>query len=160
MLHRERGATVLTALLVLLGSSVMLAGALIYHTGIISVHVQTKGPDGKNIRVMVPALLVPLGMQFIPDDKLRQAARQIQPWLPTIKAAGAELDRIPEGTLVEVLSERETVSIVKRGNSLVIDINSRDETVHVSFPIKLVLSIAKELESAAPPAETPEESKP
>ncbi len=75
MLHRERGATVLTALLVLLGSSVMLAGALIYHTGMISVHVQERGPDGKNIRVMVPALIVPLGMQFIPDDKLRHAAR-------------------------------------------------------------------------------------
>ncbi len=46
------------------------------------------------------------------------------------------------------------------GDVELIRVTDGTETVHVSFPITLVLSIAKELESAAPPAETPAESKP
>jgi hypothetical protein len=53
--------------------------------------------------------------------------------------------------LVEVTSPHENVSIVKRGDSLVIDVDEANESVHVSVPLKLVSIVAGQIGRVSPP---------
>ncbi|HSY58085.1 MAG TPA: hypothetical protein VK795_00925, partial [Terriglobales bacterium] len=53
--------------------------------GMISVNVETKQPEKHHIFVMAPAMLVPIGLYFVPKEHLEQQAREIQPWMPTIR---------------------------------------------------------------------------
>jgi len=132
---------------VVLGTA-LLAGVVIYDAGAIRVQVREKGPGGENIHLLVPAVAVPVALKFVPDDKLREAAREMRPWLPAIKVAAEELARCPDGPFVEVTSAQEKVSITKRGGSLVIDVDNQGETVHVSFPLRILPSIVREFETA------------
>jgi hypothetical protein len=70
-------------------------------------------------------------------------------FLPAMRIAAEELERIPDGLLVEVSSPREHVLIVKRGGSLVVDVDNAGETVHVSMPLKTVRNLARDLEARA-----------
>jgi len=147
------GAMVLGTLLV--------AGAFVYDMGAIKVSVQGKKPGGENIRLIVPAAAVPLALPFVPDKDLQEAAEQVRPWLPAIEAATEELVRCPDGPLVQVTSPHERVSIVKRGDSLVIDVDDTNETVHVTVPLKLVCVVANQIARVPPPkAEHAAESTP
>jgi len=137
------GAMVLGTLLV--------AGAFVYDMGAIKVSVQGKKPGGENIRLIVPAAAVPLALPFVPDKNLQEAAEQVRPWLPAIEAATEELARCPDGPLVQVTSKREKVSIVKRADSLVIDVDDTNETVHVSVPLKVVGIVARQIGRVPPP---------
>ncbi len=131
--------------------TVMLGGAVVYDAGAIRVRVREKTPEGSNIRVIVPAVLVPVALKLAPDEKLQKASSDLRPWLPTIKVAAEELARCPDGTFVEVTNSHEKVSIVKRGGSLVIDVDSPGETVHVSFPLKVVSSVVHRFEVIGEP---------
>jgi hypothetical protein len=133
-----------------LGTLVLVA-AVIYDTGAVRVRVHEKGPDGTNIRLLVPAVVIPAALRLAPEEDLRKASTEIQPYLPAIKIAAEELAKCPDGPLVLVTSPKERVSIVKRGDSLVIDVDSPRETVHVSFPLKMVCSVARRFESVGPP---------
>ena len=42
--------------------------------------------------------------------------RDMQQWLPVIRVAAEELRKCPDGVLVDVKNDRETVRIVKDGN--------------------------------------------
>ena len=147
------GAMVLGTLLV--------AGAFVYDMGAVRVSVREKSPGGENIRLVVPAAAVPVVLEFVPDGKLQEAAEEARPWLPVIEAASEELARCPDGALVEVTSPHEKVSIVKRGDSLVIDVDDTNETVHVTVPLKLVSVVANQIARVPPPkAEHAAESTP
>jgi hypothetical protein len=131
------GAVVLGTLLV--------AGAFVYDMGAIKVSVQEKRPGGENIRLVVPAAVVPLVLPFVRGEKMQEAAEKVRPWLPAIEAATAELARCPDGPLVQVTSPQEKVSIVKRGDSLVIDVDEASERVHLAVPLKLVSVVAGQI---------------
>ena len=137
------GAMVLGTLLV--------AGAFVYDMGAVRVSVREKSPGGENIRLVVPAAAVPMVLEFVPDGKLQEAAEAARPWLPVIEAASEELARCPDGALVEVTSPHEKVSIVKRGDSLIIDVDEANETVHVSVPLKVVGVVARQIGRVSPP---------
>jgi hypothetical protein len=64
--------------------------------------------------------------------------REARESLPAILAGARELERLPDFVLVEVESPRERVKVQKRGDYLVIDVDSDDETVHLSVPIRTV----------------------
>jgi hypothetical protein len=81
-----------------------------------------------------------------PDGTIARKTRDV---LPALAVAARELENIPDGPLVEVLSEREQVRVVKEGGSLVIDVNDRNDTVHVSVPLRLVYRIARDLQDRA-----------
>ena len=133
------GMTVLAGTL-----GVMTVGALVvYNEGAVRVDVQEK--TGNHVHLIVPAAVAPLAAALIPRSKLHEARYQIRPWLPTIKAASQELQRCPDGPLVEVDNRHEHVRIFKMQGSLFIDVDSEEETVHVSFPLEAAADTVSQL---------------
>lgn len=118
--------------------------------GMIEVKVVERQPEVHHVYVIAPAMLVPIGMHFAPRRELSRAAAQIQPWMPTIRAA---LDQLREGgdvTLVEVKEPGEHVRVAKQGGSIVVDVEDRDDTVHVSAPLRAISSTVEQLAASAP----------
>ena len=137
-------------LLVML-SIVLLTGLVAYSEGAVMVSVRERKPEGTRIWLPVPALLVEVGMRFVPAKDLRDASAQIRPWLPAIRAASTELERCPDATLVEVESRTEHVRVSKSGDTLEVDVEDGDDTVHVSVPVEFVNSMAEELGAKGAP---------
>ena len=135
-----------------LAGTTALAGAYLVQQGTVRVSLDEHRANGRHVHLLVPAALVPMGMRFVPEENLLDAARQARPFLPTIRVASAELARLPDCDLVEVQDVNKYVKITKRGGSLVIDVQSPEETVHVSFPLRLADRIAAQLESLGPSA--------
>ena len=144
------GTGILTGAPAVVLGTVMLGGVVLYSGGAVNVRVDEKRANGHHIHVALPALVLPLGMKLVPDRQLQKAPAELRRWLPVIQAAAEELERCPDGPFVEVDNPNEKVSIAKHGDSLVIDVDSARETVHVSFPLKTVLSLVRELEAAGP----------
>jgi hypothetical protein len=133
----------------LVGTVVASAG-LLCSEGMIQVNVIEKCPVSHPIFLMAPALLVPIGMPFAPKENLAQASAEIEPWLPTIRAALAQLRECDDFALVEVNSHGQHVRVAKSGGSLVVDVKNEDESVDVSAPIRAISSAVEELAAAAP----------
>jgi hypothetical protein len=125
------------------------AAVVTYNAGAVRVSVDEKRPKGAHVHVFVPAIVVPVALGFIPAKHFHtHGNKDLQQWIPMLKAASQELDRCPDATLVEVTSPSEHVKISKRGNSLYIDVDDSGETVHVSFPVGVVQTVVNKLEAA------------
>jgi hypothetical protein len=138
----------LTLLVVL--ATLLLVVVVAYAAGTVDVSVREKKPDGTRIHLMVPAVLISGGLRFVPGDQLSKASVDLRPWLPAIKAASRELARCPETILVDVQDRNDRVIVAKRGNSIVVDVDSEEDTVHVSVPLRFVAAIAQQLETSGP----------
>ena len=134
-------------LLVMVGIA-LLTGLVAYSEGAVMVYVHEKKPEGHLIWVPVPALLVDLGVRFVPEERLQDALRDLRPWLPAIEAASHELERCPDGLLVEVKDRTDHVMVSKGGDVLRVDVDSETDTVHVSVPISLIESVAARLDTS------------
>jgi hypothetical protein len=130
--------------------TVTLGGAVLCSEGLITVRVQEHKPNGSHVFVVAPAMLVPIGVRVAPHERLREIEGRVRPYLPTIRAAAEELAKCPNATFVEVQSPEEHVRISKGWGAIVIDVDDRDETVHVSVPIRAVQSAIEELASTGP----------
>jgi hypothetical protein len=95
-------------------------------------------------------MLVPVAMHFVPKDRIGEQAREIQPWMPTIRASLDALSESDDITFVEVKEPGQNVRLAKNGGSIVVDVNDNDETVHVSTPIRAISSAIEELAAAGP----------
>jgi hypothetical protein len=126
---------------------------LLCSEGMIQLKVAEKRPEGQHIRVIAPALLLPIGMLFAPKDGISEASAEIQPWLPTIRAALAQLRECDDFAFVEVKEPGRQVRVVKSGGSLVVDVDSEEESVYVSAPIRAMSSAVEELAAVAPGTE-------
>jgi hypothetical protein len=122
-----------------------LAGAAVISAGTVYVSVEEKGADGFSISIPLPVNLASAALSFIPEEELEDIRAEIGPWMPVVEVVLEELARCPDGTLVEVEDDRETVSIVKRGGKLVIDVDNRHDRVHVSVPIRGVEKLVRQL---------------
>jgi len=132
-------------------AGVALAGAgIICSEGMISVNVQTRQPEKHHVYLIVPAMLVPIGMHFVPKENLAESSRELKPWMPTIRAAIDALDESDDITFVEVKQPGQNVRVAKSGGSIVVDVTGEDETVHVSTPIRAMSSAIEELAAASP----------
>jgi hypothetical protein len=138
----------MSAKMIFLTGTLVVAG-IVADAGMIGVRVHEKKPDGKDVRIYVPAILVPLGVKIAPEQQLERAMRRAKEFLPAMRIAAEELERIPDGLLVEVKSPREYVHIEKRDGALVVDVDNDRETVHVSVPLKMVRNVARDLEARA-----------
>jgi hypothetical protein len=128
-----------------------LAGAgIICSEGMISVNVETRQPEKHHVFVVAPAMLVPIALHFVPKDRLGEQARDVQPWMPTIRAAVDALSESDDITFVEVKEPEQNVRVAKSGGSIVVDVNENDETVHVSTPIRAMSGAIEELAAASP----------
>jgi len=124
---------------------IVLGGVVVYNEGAVRVDVREKARDGSHVYLIVPAAVLPVAARFVPRERLKDARRQIRPWLPTIKAASEALARCSDGPLVEVDSHHDHVRIYKQGGSLFVYVDSDGETVHVSFPLEAAADTVSQL---------------
>lgn len=140
----------LAAALVLLVGTLVAAAALALSAGTVHVNVVEKKPDGARINLILPAVLVPVAVKLLPERKRLELAARLGPFLPAVQAASLKLARSEDFSLVEARERNERVSIRVIGGSLFIDVDSDEEIVHVSFPLKLVARLAADLQHLAP----------
>jgi len=133
----------------MVGAAVAGAG-LLCSEGFVDVNVVQRRDSPPRIHVIAPAMLAPIAVRLMPDDKLARASEQIQPWLPTIREALNGLDDAPDMTLVEVSDPNEYVHVAKYGGDIVVDVADGKDTVHVSAPIRAIDSTVQALASVAP----------
>ncbi|HXW55037.1 MAG TPA: hypothetical protein VEJ67_04750 [Candidatus Cybelea sp.] len=131
--------------MILLGKiAVGMAGAALAGVGIlcsegmVQVKVTQKEPAGHHINVIAPAVLCPLAAHFVPRRDLADASRQIEPWLPLVRAALDGLSDTGDVVLVEVREPGEHVEVAKSGGSIVVDVDDPAESVHVAVPIRAI----------------------
>jgi hypothetical protein len=126
------------------GVTVVGAGVLCSE-GLVHVKVIEKRPHGLHLNVIAPAMLAPIAVHFTPRRDLAQAARQIQPYMPTIRAAVEGLRDSEDIVFVEVKEPGEHVQVSKSHGSIIVDVDDDGETVHVSTPIRAVSSTVEQL---------------
>jgi hypothetical protein len=140
---------ILVAKMALGMTGVAVAGAgVLCSEGIVNVKVVEKQSRGLHIHVIAPAMLAPIAVQLAPQRALAQAARQIQPNMPAIRAALEGLRDSDDVVLVQVNEPGEHVKVEKSGGSIVVDVEDATETVHVSVPIRAISSTANQLAAA------------
>jgi hypothetical protein len=117
--------------------------------GLVHVKVIEKRPQGLHLNVIAPAMLAPIAVHFTPQRYLAQAAWQIQPYMPTIRAALEGLRDSEDVVLVEVKEPGQHVQVSKSHGSIVVDVDDASNTVHVSTPIRAVSSTVEQLAAAS-----------
>src|SRR5262245_16775250 len=117
-----------------------------FQTGIAVVNVHDK-VHGKRVFVPVPVGLVNFGLNMVPGEILRQVRDDLGPHRKIVQSLADELENIPDTDFVEVQGQRERVLISKSGRNLIIDVQTPDETVYVSFPIRATGNIVAKLAS-------------
>jgi hypothetical protein len=128
-----------------------LAGVgLLCSEGLVEVKVVERQPEVHHVYVIAPAMLAPIAVHFAPQRHLSQAAAEIRPWMPTIRATLDQLRETDDMTLVEVKEPGEHVRVAKEGGSIVVDLEDPDHTVHVSTPIRAISSTMEQLAAAGP----------
>src|SRR2546427_13159488 len=93
------------------GSTLLLAGAYTFHEGVIRVSVDEDRQNGGHVHVIVPAVIVPGAVRFVPERGLYRAARGAGPYMPRLGALSQELSRLPDVELVSVGSPQEHLRI-------------------------------------------------
>ena len=126
----------------------MVAGAALSSEGFIAVKVHEKKANGTHLTLIVPAAMVPATLHFVPKEDLKDAGRDIRPYLPIIDAAIPALEDCPDGVLVEVRDPGEHVLIQKAGGSVVIDVDDHGDVVHVSVPLRAAQSSIHQIAEA------------
>lgn len=134
------------------GTAVAGAG-LLCSEGLVHVNVLQKGAERHHIHVIAPALLLPIGMHFAPKDHLAEAAEEIRPMMPLIRETLKQLEQCEDLPFVEVNQPGKHVRIAKSGGSIVVDVESEEESVHISTPIRALSSAVEELAAASPESE-------
>jgi hypothetical protein len=122
---------------------------LICSEGMIEVNVVERQPEAHHVYVLAPAAIVPMAVHFIPSHEFGHASAELQPWMPTIRAALDQLREVDDVTLVDVTEPGQHVVVAKKGGSVVVDVNDRDQTVHVSAPIRAISSTIEQVAAAS-----------
>jgi hypothetical protein len=132
------------------GATIVLAGVYTLHDGV--MRVDEDDSNGRHVHVWVPAAVVPMAMHVVPRRNMEQAAQQIRPWLPTLRALTKELEKYPNAEFVDVRDNDgdQHVRISTHNGKLLIDVDQPDEHVHVACPLAVMRDVANELEANAP----------
>lgn len=132
--------------------TVLVGGAVVSSEGFIHVKVHEKQANGTHVSLIVPAMIMPVTMRFVPRRYLKDASGNVQQYMPVIDAAMSGLADCPDGTtLVEVIDSDTHVTVTKAGGSLIVDADDPDETVHVAVPLRATLSALHEIAAANEP---------
>jgi hypothetical protein len=142
---------IVAALLFLTGTTVVMGAVVTYNAGAVRVSVEEKKAGGSHVHLFVPAVVVPPALDLVPEEQLREKLAEVRPWLPAIRIASRELAGTPDAVLVEVINSHEHVTITHRGGSLMVDVDSDEESVHIAVPLGMVHAIAEKLEASGPP---------
>lgn len=133
-----------------LGAFVAVAGAYVFHEGVIRVDVDESRGDCHHVHVWVPATVVPVALHVVPRQQLERAADRARPFLPLLREVAKELRKYPNAELVDVRDSEEHVHVSVRDAHLYIDTVSDGNNIHVTLPVETISDIADRLESVAP----------
>ena len=127
-------------------AGVAVAGAgILCSEGFVRVKVIEKEPPGLHIHVVAPAMLAPIAVHFAPQRDLARAVREIQPYMPAIRATLDSLRDTDDVVFVEVNEPNERVRVSKSGDAIVVDVDDVAETVHVSAPVRAISNTVEQL---------------
>lgn len=130
----------------------LVGAAIVSSDGFIHVKVNEKTPNGTHLSLIVPAMIMPVAARFVPRRNLADASKNLQQYLPVIDAAISGLRDCQDGTLVEVVDEDSHVTVVKYGDSVVVDADDPRETVHVAVPLGATQRTIDEIAEANGPS--------
>jgi hypothetical protein len=134
------------------GGTLLLAGMYSFHQGVIRVSVDEHRSGGGHFHLVLPAAAVPMATHFVPDRHLSHAFEEAGPWLPAVRTLAKELRRYPDADFVEVTDASQHVRVRTRDGKLQIDVESPDETVHISCPLATLDDLSSALEARRPGA--------
>ena len=132
------------------GATMAVAGAYVFHEGVIRVDVDENHAGGSHVHFWVPATTVSAGLRLAPRHCLEDAATKARPFPPVMREIAKELEKYPNAQFVEVqdLSDHVRVAMVK--GKLEVDAVGNDQVVHVNVPAETIRDVADRLEGAAP----------
>jgi hypothetical protein len=120
--------------------------AAVHNAGMMEVHVAEQGGD--NIHIVFPAFIAQVALAFVPSSVFGDIDDEMQQWIPLLEESAKQLSAAPDFTLVQVESRDETVNIIKKGDTLVIDVQSDDDEVHVTVPLGLVERTVRKIKAS------------
>jgi hypothetical protein len=130
--------------------TIVTAGAMISSEGFVSVRVHEKKADGTHLSIIVPAVVIDEGLQFVPREHLQDASEKLRPWLPTIHATIDAMRAEKDTTIVEVTEQDQHVIVATRNGAIVVDVDDEGETVHVSAPMRAIDNVVDQIAAAGP----------
>src|SRR5260370_3444913 len=134
-----------------LGATMAMAGAYVFHEGVIRVDVDEHRSDGSHVHFWVPATIVATGMHFMPKDRLNRATQEMRPFLPALREIAKELEKYPNVELVDVADARDHGRVAMVAGKLRIDAGSGDgDGVHGRVPARGLRDAADGVEGQAP----------
>lgn len=152
------------ALSLAFGSTIVLAGAYAAHEisrgvetgdfgehgfGSLHIYVHEKQAGGTRFGMRFPAFLVRLAVTMAPIELPDDAARELRPHLPLLRAIADEFRTCPDGVFVEVKSATESIRIAKQGDVLSIYVDDESDEVRLDVPMSCVRTVVSKLERAA-----------
>jgi hypothetical protein len=99
------------------------------------VDVREGGPEGTRLIVPVPIMLAQIAARFAPQEFRHLRDPKLSEYMPLLRVAARELQQAGDAEFVRVEERDETVSIVKSGGNLVIEVAQPGEHVSVRFPV-------------------------
>jgi hypothetical protein len=117
-----------------------------FQTGIAVLNVHDK-ISGRHVFIPVPVGLVNVGLNMVPGEMLMQVKQDLGPHRKIVQSLATELENIPDADFVDVQTKKERVLISKRGDNMIIDAQTRDQTVYISVPIRATGNIVAKLAS-------------
>lgn len=132
--YRQRGISTLGS--ILLAAVAGLGAATVLMDWVI-VDVQTPEPEAIHIKAPFPLIIADIAVAFIPDEVMQdmEVPQEARAQKDAVMAALSSLVDAPDGALVEVTTPDETVTIVKKGRKLIVDVDAEDAEVHCAIPL-------------------------
>ncbi|RPJ58401.1 MAG: hypothetical protein EHM23_17705 [Acidobacteria bacterium] len=139
-------AKIATSLLLFIGAGIFMLATVLYQTGIVYVEVEEKRPDGHHLYIPVPVVLAHAAVACVPDKELKDVRAEMAPRKELIVAACDAISDCPDGAFVEYKNgDEEHVTVTKRGNYLLVDVDSKCEKVKVRLPIWSVRNLVTQV---------------
>ena len=135
-----------------LGGTLFLAGAYTMREGLIRIDVDEFRSGGSHVHMWVPAAAVPMAMHFVPSKHMRHASQQAREALPILHVFVKELKKYPDADFVEIDDNNQHVRMRTHGGKLQIDVDARDEKIHVLCPLSTIEDVTSQIEEHGPAA--------
>ena len=142
------------ALAVVLGLVVLVGGtagatAYAWHSsGTVNVAVHEAGPDGTDVSLHMPGLLLNAAIVLCPTPR-RLDEPNVVAAIAAMGAVADQLARMPDAVLVDVRDGDAIVRVEKKAGRLVIRVHDRRDRVDVDVPIGSVRLLAEKLGRAS-----------
>jgi hypothetical protein len=119
-------------------ATVAVAGVYTFHDGVVRVDVDEFRDGGTHVHVWAPAVIAPVALHVVPIRHLEDAGEKIGQFLPTIRVLVKELKNYPDAEFVDVRDHEDHVRVAVHNGKVIVDVNERDEKVHVSCPLAAI----------------------